>query len=261
MPHLDLAYPRPDIAVLTLNRPEKLNALNHELVEELHAALDGIAANNDCRVVVLTGAGRGFCSGLDLTDPNPSQAGGGTGVPAVRHAVAGADRQPHRKDPPSPAAGDRGGQRSRLRRRDRHRAGVRYPDRLDIGAVLHAIHQARPRRLRHRGQLHAAAHRRRGPGVRPDPDGARRSTPTRRCGSASSRDCRTVGGRRRAGDRRNALQLWQIRRGVDQAGVVGEPRRVEPGGGAARGEPQPDPGVDQRGDARGATEAFRHRQR
>jgi enoyl-CoA hydratase/carnithine racemase len=62
MPHLELTYPRPDIAVLTLNRPEKLNAL-------------------DCRVVVLTGAGRGFCSGLDLTDPSPSQAGGGTEFP------------------------------------------------------------------------------------------------------------------------------------------------------------------------------------
>jgi enoyl-CoA hydratase/carnithine racemase len=81
MPHLEVTYPRPDVAVLTLNRPEKLNALNYELVEELHAALDGIGATNDCRVVVLTGAGRGFCSGLDLTDPNPSRAGGGTEFP------------------------------------------------------------------------------------------------------------------------------------------------------------------------------------
>jgi enoyl-CoA hydratase len=81
MPHLEVTHPRPDVAVLTLNRPEKLNALNYELVEELHAALDGIGANNDCRVVVLTGAGRGFCSGLDLTDPNPSRAGGGTEFP------------------------------------------------------------------------------------------------------------------------------------------------------------------------------------
>lgn len=81
MPQLELIYPRPDIAVLTLNRPDKLNALNHELVEELHAALEGIGADNDCRVVVLTGAGRGFCSGLDLTDPNPAQAGGGTEFP------------------------------------------------------------------------------------------------------------------------------------------------------------------------------------
>ena len=81
MSHLELTYPRPDIAVMTLNRPEKLNALNYELVEELHAALDALGANNDCRVVVLTGAGRGFCSGLDLTDPNPPQAGGGTEFP------------------------------------------------------------------------------------------------------------------------------------------------------------------------------------
>ena len=43
MPHLELTYPRPDIAVLTLNRPEKLNALNYELVEELHAALTASA--------------------------------------------------------------------------------------------------------------------------------------------------------------------------------------------------------------------------
>jgi enoyl-CoA hydratase len=78
---LDLAYPRPDIAVITLNRPEKLNALSYELVEALHATLDAIAADNECRVVVLTGAGRGFCSGLDLSDPNPPEAGGGTEFP------------------------------------------------------------------------------------------------------------------------------------------------------------------------------------
>src|SRR6476619_986171 len=81
MLHLELTFPRPDIAVLTLNRPEKLNALNYEMVEELHAAIDGIGANNDCRVVVITGAGRGFCSGLDLTDPSPPQVGGGTEFP------------------------------------------------------------------------------------------------------------------------------------------------------------------------------------
>ena len=81
MPDLELTYPRADIAVLTLNRPEKLNALSYELVEALHATLDGLAANNECRVVVLTGAGRGFCSGLDLTAPNPPDAGGGTEFP------------------------------------------------------------------------------------------------------------------------------------------------------------------------------------
>lgn len=81
MADLELIYPRPDIAVLTLNRPEKLNALNYELVEDLHANLDAIRANNDCRVVVITGAGRGFCSGLDLTDPNPERSGQGMEFP------------------------------------------------------------------------------------------------------------------------------------------------------------------------------------
>jgi enoyl-CoA hydratase len=81
MPSLELTYPRSDIAVVTLNRPEKLNALSRELVETLHATIDDIAANDECRVVVLTGAGRGFCSGLDLTDPDSASAGGGLEFP------------------------------------------------------------------------------------------------------------------------------------------------------------------------------------
>ena len=68
---LQTSHPRPEITVLTLDRPEKLNALSYELVEQ----------DNTCRVVVLTGAGRGFCSGLDLSAPNPAEAGGGTEFP------------------------------------------------------------------------------------------------------------------------------------------------------------------------------------
>ena len=78
---LQTSHPRPEITVLTLDRPEKLNALSYELVEQLHEALDALAADNTCRVVVLTGAGRGFCSGLDLSAPNPAEAGGGTEFP------------------------------------------------------------------------------------------------------------------------------------------------------------------------------------
>ena len=59
---------RPGIALLTLNRPDRLNAMSIELVGDLHARLDEIAADPDCRVVILTGAGRGFCSGLDLKE-------------------------------------------------------------------------------------------------------------------------------------------------------------------------------------------------
>jgi len=59
---------RPGIALITLDRPERLNAMSSELLADLHDRLDEIAADQSCRVVVLTGAGRGFCAGLDLKD-------------------------------------------------------------------------------------------------------------------------------------------------------------------------------------------------
>lgn len=73
--------PRDDVAVVTLNQPAKLNALSFALVDELHAALDAIGRDNSCRVVVLTGAGRGFCSGLDLTSIEGSSTSAGTSGP------------------------------------------------------------------------------------------------------------------------------------------------------------------------------------
>jgi enoyl-CoA hydratase/carnithine racemase len=73
--------PRPDVAVVTLNRPDRLNALSFALVDELHAALDTLHRDNSCRVVVLTGAGRGFCSGLDLTQIEGSSTSSGTTFP------------------------------------------------------------------------------------------------------------------------------------------------------------------------------------
>jgi enoyl-CoA hydratase len=51
---------------VTLNRPDQLNAMTAELCEALHHELSSIASDRTCRVVVLTGAGRGFCAGLDL---------------------------------------------------------------------------------------------------------------------------------------------------------------------------------------------------
>jgi len=55
------------IAVLTLNRPEKLNALSHDLLEEFTNALDDVQADHDISVLVLTGNGRAFSSGFDMT--------------------------------------------------------------------------------------------------------------------------------------------------------------------------------------------------
>ena len=73
--------PRPGVAVVTLNQPERLNALSFALVDELHAALDRLQIDNACRVVVLTGAGRGFCSGLDLISIEGSPTSAGTTGP------------------------------------------------------------------------------------------------------------------------------------------------------------------------------------
>jgi enoyl-CoA hydratase len=66
MPTVLVSKPRPGVTQLNLNRPAKLNAMNVELISELHAALDAVAADSTCRAVVLTGEGRGFCAGLDL---------------------------------------------------------------------------------------------------------------------------------------------------------------------------------------------------
>jgi enoyl-CoA hydratase len=66
MADIELDSPHPGVTRITLNRPERLNAMRTQLVQGLHEALDQIAVDPDCRVVVLTGAGRGFCAGLDL---------------------------------------------------------------------------------------------------------------------------------------------------------------------------------------------------
>ncbi|HEX9168739.1 MAG TPA: enoyl-CoA hydratase-related protein [Roseiarcus sp.] len=56
------------VLALTLNRPERLNALNIALIQALLAAAQRAAADPECRVVLITGAGRGFCAGADLAD-------------------------------------------------------------------------------------------------------------------------------------------------------------------------------------------------
>ena len=60
--------PRPHVSRITLNRPERMNAMSFDTVGPLYEALRRVAVDNDTWVVVLTGAGRGFCSGLDLED-------------------------------------------------------------------------------------------------------------------------------------------------------------------------------------------------
>ena len=101
---IELDSPHPGVTRITLNRPEKLNALTTELVQGLHRALDEIAIDPACRVVVLTGAGRGFCAGLDLAGygkaPNSDHFGPTQAGLAVQKHIA--NLIPHLRSLPQP---------------------------------------------------------------------------------------------------------------------------------------------------------------
>lgn len=58
------------IGIISLNRPEKLNAMSFQMFEDLHAIFDHLMINLDCRVVIFLGKGRAFCAGLDLSEIN-----------------------------------------------------------------------------------------------------------------------------------------------------------------------------------------------
>lgn len=65
-PAVVLEHPREQVTVVRLNRPDRLNALTHDVLLEVQRVVGEISTDPSCRVVVLTGTGRGFCAGLDL---------------------------------------------------------------------------------------------------------------------------------------------------------------------------------------------------
>ncbi|MGE0828233.1 MAG: crotonase/enoyl-CoA hydratase family protein [Hyphomonadaceae bacterium] len=68
MAYTEILYDVKDgVATITLNRPEKMNAMNWKQVHDMVDALDRVDADDDVRVVVITGAGRAFCAGADLS--------------------------------------------------------------------------------------------------------------------------------------------------------------------------------------------------
>ncbi len=67
--HLLIETSPTGVRTITLNRPDRLNAVNPTLAEELPQAMAAAAADDAVRVVVITGSGRGFCAGLDLAEP------------------------------------------------------------------------------------------------------------------------------------------------------------------------------------------------
>ena len=83
------------VSVVTLNRPERLNAIGLPLLTDLHAALQAAQQDAGTRAIVLTGAGRAFCAGADLKD------GAGEGTAAdlgARHSPGGLDVAAHEPD-------------------------------------------------------------------------------------------------------------------------------------------------------------------
>jgi enoyl-CoA hydratase/carnithine racemase len=69
------------VATLTLNRPERMNAISGPMLAALSERLLEANADRDVRVIVITGAGRGFCAGLDLSDASSGSGIGGGGAP------------------------------------------------------------------------------------------------------------------------------------------------------------------------------------
>ena len=72
-------------AWLTLNRPERLNALNPTMVDELRDYFSSLPSDTETRVVVLRGAGRAFCAGLDLKEPGTGGGSPSSGMRGQRH--------------------------------------------------------------------------------------------------------------------------------------------------------------------------------
>ena len=68
------------IMLVTLNRPTRMNALLRETVARFNGLLDELAADPACRAVIITGSGRGFCSGQDLAASNQRNQAGSSGV-------------------------------------------------------------------------------------------------------------------------------------------------------------------------------------
>jgi enoyl-CoA hydratase len=75
--------PRPGICQITLNRPERMNAMAFDVMVPFREALEQAGYNNDIRAVIITGAGDAFCSGADLEDPGWLDIFNGLTVPGI----------------------------------------------------------------------------------------------------------------------------------------------------------------------------------
>ncbi len=93
MAYTQLLYAVTDhVATITLNRPEQLNAFTNVMMRELLAVFDEVDSDDEVRAVIVTGAGRGFCAGADLSGGGDTFSGGGSDI--ATDAVSGGRRVP-----------------------------------------------------------------------------------------------------------------------------------------------------------------------
>src|SRR3954449_4023537 len=81
--YVKVERPRAGVALVTLDRPERMNAMAFDVMIPLREALEAVSGDNDVRVVVLTGAGGAFCSGADLEDPGRVPGIDGLTLPTI----------------------------------------------------------------------------------------------------------------------------------------------------------------------------------
>jgi enoyl-CoA hydratase len=79
--------PQEGIGLITLNRPQCLNAINLDMLDDFFALFDYLNKSEDVRVIIITGAGRGFCSGADLTDDRVSTEAANWFTNAATHLI------------------------------------------------------------------------------------------------------------------------------------------------------------------------------
>lgn len=103
MSFVRIDQPRPGVTLVTLDRPERMNAMAFDVMIPFREALEEVSRDNDTRVVVITGAGHGFCSGADLEDAGHVPHVDGLTTPSIARrayriledCIVGLRRMPH----------------------------------------------------------------------------------------------------------------------------------------------------------------------